>query len=804
MEGQQVHVAGDMMMAVNNDRRPRNPVVGIKSAGPLVSTIVARINATVGLSQESPVSKLVESLVWPFVCKRMGTRESAFSNIEFERFVRSMTHTAKQLLAFDTPDSKNQSFIKYWTALFFCKVAKDDQRPVKEDWFVKDGRVLPLFSGWCLNFVKRAIARRDVCFVYSLLKGSKQMWPELGEEKRLAALKKHAERFSTLHGALPVDLHMEVLRTSRQVFSEPREQTKFLPSTSACLQASVRKGGALSLFADYDLKASVRGETARQLGKLRAIALDLDQWRAENHHQAYGKACERLERYDGTETFELIGRNGKPINGSSVTFQVPEALKLQVIAIPEPGKYRIITKGDGYLYSALQPLQGEMLSRWKRHPASTMLHDDLLDQVREIDEAIPGMMWCSVDYEAATDLLKKFATEVAMEGLQGHQFYELGCASLGNGRAYYADDLFGEGTKTVVPAVDGQPMGHPLSFPLLCVINLAVYRCALDRWVYRVHGSEGRRRRALRNQLRRRVLVNGDDMLFKCEESFYPVFLAAATEAGLKVSQGKQYLSPDVCMINSQVYQRNAGRMERKGYLNLKLVKGVNVKSGDSLATPTQVGKELGRMCDHCSWASVAIPEAMSRWDNKHMKGGKRWLGEHYYPNWGMPVHLGGMGVPRQYLNDLKVTRAQRVMAERFVQNPKMALYRMEGNHIDLGSLDLLGSMAKWKMIPGSYVPNRHELIENDGWLNRIAFASQAAYGTSHAIADALAIRPQTFGSTWGVRPMSDNRLELFWEAQVYATGSLPDCPSVEPIREIPLRARYRSFGIRSTSTQRV
>ena len=37
-----------------------------------------------------------------------------------------------------------------------------------------------------------------------------------------------------------------------------------------------------------------------------------------------------------------------------------------------------------------------------------------------------------------------------------------------------------------IPSVDlydGQLMGHPLSFPLLCVIKLSVYRTAIDRWV---------------------------------------------------------------------------------------------------------------------------------------------------------------------------------------------------------------------------------------------------------------------------------------------------------------------------------
>jgi hypothetical protein len=60
-------------------------------------------------------------------------------------------------------------------------------------------------------------------------------------------------------------------------------------------------------------------------------------------------------------------------------------------------------------------------------------------------------------------------------------------------------------------------MGHPLSFAILCAINLSVYHHSIRLWVRdsKSHAQFLERKRLARIMWRQ-VIVNGDDMLFKC------------------------------------------------------------------------------------------------------------------------------------------------------------------------------------------------------------------------------------------------------------------------------------------------
>jgi hypothetical protein len=271
--------------------------------------------------------------------------------------------------------------------------------------------------------------------------------------------------------------------------------------------------------------------------------------------------------------------------------------------------------------------------------------------------------------------------------------------------------------------------------------------------------------------MRKSVIVNGDDMLFKCTRNFYNIFLEVSKEVGFKISQGKNYLSPDCCMINSQVFKRTFGTMKRFGYLNLKIVKGSSLKGGESNAVPTQLGPDLSRMVERCPWTHCSIPAALNRWK-------KDWFGPIYRPNWYMPVHLGGFGIPKRFAPpSWKVTRSQRLMAARFVNNPSMALYRRKG--MDIPTTKLAGALVNWKMFPHTYVPNKHEIVASDDWLARLAYAARAHSG-SKEVSDNIFI--SRFKPEYRLKPMSYDMLEKYWDAQVYAVQP-PTCPPIGYIR---------------------
>jgi hypothetical protein len=147
-----------------------------------------------------------------------------------------------------------------------------------------------------------------------------------------------------------------------------------------------------------------------------------------------------------------------------------------------------------------------------------MERDDLTARVQEIDAILYDQpYWCSVDYESATDLLKSDATIAAFSALRDGLFGEMGWKSLFTERVWYPTQ---KGSKRIydrfTDVKDGQLMGHPLSFPLLCAINLAVYLLSIDKWIEAADTPQERSRRTfLSSALKQCVLVNGDDMLFK-------------------------------------------------------------------------------------------------------------------------------------------------------------------------------------------------------------------------------------------------------------------------------------------------
>jgi len=666
------------------------------------------------------------------------------------------------LREYENEENDEQTLMKYWLDTYLGKVIKDSTPPPRPP-VVRHS----LFSGWCLHFVKRAIARRDLSFIYSLQKGSKRAWPALSDKKKIAALRKHQERLSQPHGYLPTDVESHIERVSKRTFKSLafHDSSKFIPSSSACSQASRQNGGALSLFAKFDLDHHLESKDAKVMGKLPALNQGLNSWRQSQWNFALREAIRGMQP-DSEGYFP--------------------ALDVEVMAIPEPSKFRIITKGCGYLYTALQPLQGEMLRCWKVSAHSTMRDEDLTNRVQEMHNRLPNVpMWCSVDYEAATDLLKRDATMAVLRQIEKlHPLGELAFQSAFAGRATYPDLKTPDGKIEAVIAGEGQLMGHPLSFPMLCVINLSVYLCALERWVEdaRRFGGYGNPQMVWREresrELAKYVIVNGDDMLFKCHDSFYSIFIKTANDAGFKISAGKNYLSPDMCMINSQVFHIIGKKVLRKGYLNQKFILGASLKGGESKCLATQVAGDLAKMVKLCPWTRCTVPQTMSRWS-------KDKFGSRFVPNWYVPVCLGGFGLNPDEVGpgreNVVVTRNQRLIAAMFVHNPKLALYKKTGFVLPLKKIQhaipniRLEIFDKCSPQPGEV---RGDDVSDD-WVARLAYAYQVTQEAANVDQELLLYR---YKPEFRLKPMNVDTIWKYQNAYPVAFGT-PSCPPVDPIK---------------------
>jgi len=652
------------------------------SAYPVVSIILDRCIKEISSNFHAGVSPIVESLIWPFVARFKGFP----STKELGRFESSMKKTTKRIaLLYDDMDS-HQTYVKYWLDFYMCRVVLDSVPPPKPSFVTQN-----LFCGWIARCISRSIARRDISFLYSLQKGSKLMWPKLSEKKYIASMKDSMKNIGTSRGIIGTNLRNQIFFTGKSIFGKLDAPTRFMPSSAACLQASRTKGGALSIL---PLMTKVDPKT---IGSLRHLPSVINNWKQNSFNTALQHVYENIDQIK-------IDKQGKAFY---------PMLDVRWLGLFEPAKIRPIGYMDGYLCTVLRALQGQLLAAWKHHPCSTMRAEDsdLTNRVRQLDASVDEDFWCSGDYKNATDLLKRDASMTVLSVLEKHPLYYYAYRSLGFGRMVYPDgkdkDPYDDGT--TIEQLEGQLMGNPLSFPFLCVINLAVYYEALQIWLDIDPGNLERYNRYC--IMKENVIVNGDDILFKAPKDLIEIFKGVANEAGFQISVGKNYVSPDCCQVNSQIFIRRNGLMERKGYLNLRLVKGTNIKESDSSATPIEIGKSLSEMVRLCSWSSSSVPYAMKRVSSR-VKG---W----FSPSWYLPVHLGGYGLDKSLMPASQYfSRDQRKVASHFLSQPNLKLYR--SNILNKTKLDKLPSgFLKSKLVFGSYVPEPSESFDSDdqsGW----------------------------------------------------------------------------------------
>jgi len=469
----------------------------------------------------------------------------------------------------------------------------------------------------------------------------------------------------------------------------------------------------------------------------------------------------------------------------SLEYKPQGQLAVKIVQIAEPSKFRTLSKGDGELYSAVQPTQGQMLSCWKRHPASTMKFADLTAKVQKIYDSTPKeWKWVSVDYSQATDTLKGWTTRAAMWGAVNLHDPTLAFYSLMPGFLVYSD---AEGyANEILTQTDGQLMGHPLSFPLLCIINLSVYLEAIRRFADFGKCSRVRKERLVFEEsarvLRRNVIINGDDEAFRAPESFLPFFWEVVAEAGLKKSVGKNYISSHTVSINSQWFQlKGTSQMKRIGYLNLTLVLGLSLKTGQSKASPVEIGREISSMISLCRWSKSTIPLTFKRFDDARNKG-NYW----FQPNWYLPVHLGGYGVDIAYAPDnWTISRAQRKIAARFVcPNSKLALFtRLKQKHSLKFASHFLG---KFVIKPVTDCSDYERLQDiDDDWLARINLAYYLHDPPKNVESDdaLLPYVASRFPLHSRLSPMSDRKIAEYWNVK-FISSAPPVCPPLSIIRQ--------------------
>jgi hypothetical protein len=788
--------------------------ISMRSAERLVFDTVSAVVKTAlshGVVAKASNISIIESLAWIFISYR-SLKPVWFTGKQLRRFRRCLCDTLERIQLYSNESYREYSYCKYWLDVLLCKMARDPSLPERKEW-----NVIPLFSGMIKHWIDKAVVRQtrsDQMLILSLQKGSKKIWSNIDGP---ALLEKDADfkaRLLTPRGVVTRELSTWILSQSRKVFRDLIDHKMCLsgaiPSHRVCWESSIRRGGAQALFSplriprtmgpelmipDLGHSSSVKitrpesyfeglrkdaippesiAERTLQFGKLRGSHMLLSSWLQSTFDSA------------------LSGSEQKMVVNAPSTITAPAMTTNKVARITEAGgKIRYVSAGDGHCYTALRPLQQAMLKSWKRQPESTMLQDDLLTEVRRIDDEVKLPYWCSVDYEAATDLLKRDASFRVLEALLEANVpsSDLAWMSFGPGVMIMPD-------KSEFEHIEGQLMGHVLSFPMLCVINLAVYRASISRWCreapssVEVWGDTTLTRLEIHSILIRNVKINGDDMLFKCTKRMYEIFLSTCTEVGFKISQGKNYLSEKFCMINSQFYCRHCGTMERIGYLNLQLIKGFSSKKGESSATPTDIGSSMNSMIDLVPWARCTLPAALQSAEKKlgTMSDRHRFIGTNR--SWFGHPDLGGYGAKHAPAG-WRVTREQRILGAIMKSKPWLSSYR--GTRTSPRMMDLINSLIhpvaaqlygpqeKDGSLP-RYTPSDEAdliLMKDSKWFSRLLYYGQAAMPPFEG--DIVTKVLNTFHKDHRLRPMSETKFRNY-RAPIMLVSPGPDCPPLPPL----------------------
>jgi len=237
-------------------------------------------------------------------------------------------------------------------------------------------------------------------------------------------------------------------------------------------------------------------------------------------------------------------------------------------------------------------------------------------------------------------------------------------------------------------------MGNILSFPILCLVNLAGWLLSYVRHEKMSEGVVGDKEynsvlSLLKVALDRGyltweeldilpVLINGDDILFQADPGHYQTWCSVIGELGFKKSVGKNYYTNRFFTVNSELYVQGEGGIPQRVYRpfwsafqpdflsmrqEIRWNTGVDLMTADSRLVLPSLQEDL-----LYSVSDTRAPLANRLWFQA-MKGAGL-LDPYRGLNWFLPIELGGMGLASIGLEEGTVNYAQRKLAVRLALDP--------------------------------------------------------------------------------------------------------------------------------------
>ncbi|ACF16357.1 putative RNA dependent RNA polymerase [Epirus cherry virus] len=335
----------------------------------------------------------------------------------------------------------------------------------------------------------------------------------------------------------------------------------------------------------------------------------------------------------------------------------PEFLPTRRSPVLEPFKVRTITMGPARHYFRARQIQGVLWdllkgSRSTHLPNRPIQESDISFFVQRAgDRIFPGeeALYVSGDYSAATDNLRPSLSMTCVNRLCDHLSQSGSALDAAHPlRMLFQRVLVGHAIMDGKRGEEseagrqswGQLMGSPLSFPVLCIINLAATRWVLEQVSGRIVSL---------NQSG--ILVNGDDILFRMPYRGYALWNRVVTAAGLTPSPGKNFVTSRYAVLNSEVYDTSSRTADPVPFLKINLMYGTLARGcerrtsaellyGDDL----EAGGTLGHRCR--ALIKGFKPEQQDYLITRFIRACQPFLSQAPGVSWFLHPAYGGIGLP--------------------------------------------------------------------------------------------------------------------------------------------------------------
>jgi len=224
---------------------------------------------------------------------------------------------------------------------------------------------------------------------------------------------------------------------------------------------------------------------------------------------------------------------------------LPPSPYARVECVPDGGKYRVVTVNSSQCL-VLRPLHHTLYNHLSHFP--WLLRGDATPSSFRGFSAVPGELFVSGDYEAATDNLPIDLYVTMLSAVADQSVFVpktvWSFALEQSSKVFLVDD------KVVGRQGRGQLMGSYLSFPFLCLANYLAFRYLVPRPCP--------------------LRINGDDIVFRASPSEANRWVEGVARLGLSLSMGKTLFHWKYFTLNSSMFKANAYNVWRVPFIRAK------------------------------------------------------------------------------------------------------------------------------------------------------------------------------------------------------------------------------------------